>query len=501
MVAEEAQLPGFVQPGEPVQNEPPVQPRQHTHGQKEVLAASDPLGPIFRQAAARHDHVDMWVVGHRRAPGVEHGCDAHPCAEVLGVGGNPDHRVCARPHQEIVDLPFVLVGDVRDRFGQREDQVEIPHGQQFGLARRQPSPGCPGLAFGTVAIATGIVGDVLMGAVFAPRDMAAERRRAAALDSAHDLQLIEADVADVGRQPGSAVGAEDIRNLQRWPRQRGLRRAFLALLALGRPQVIQRAVHCRDHARGNARISSRRGQFGMAEQCLNDPDVHTTFQQMCREGMAQRVQRNRFGDARHPRRLLEQSRDLAGREMFAAIAGEENPLGARHACILAGGAFGPPFAQQAQNICGQHHVAILAALGLHDADDVLGAIDVANAQPDNFARTHPAAIGKRQHHARLKARCHGQDAFNLIAAQDKRYLHRLLEAENLGHKIVPSQGDPEQKLHPGHRAIARADAGAGLNQMLLEIADVIWLRCLWRTPKPGRKPLARPQVSDLRCRS
>jgi len=65
MVAEETQLPGFVQPGEPVQNEPPVKPRQHTHGQKEVLAASDPLGPIFRQAAPRHDHVDMRVMGHR----------------------------------------------------------------------------------------------------------------------------------------------------------------------------------------------------------------------------------------------------------------------------------------------------------------------------------------------------------------------------------------------------------------------------------------------------
>lgn len=145
---------------------------------------------------------------------MKHGRDTDPGTEVLGVGGDPDHRVCARPHQEIVDLPFVLVGDVRDRFGQCEDEVEIPHGQQFGLARRQPCSCRTRLAFGTVPIPARIVGDVLVRAVFTPDDMAAERRRAAALDGAHHLQLAEADVARIGRPPGSTMGAEDIRNLQ-----------------------------------------------------------------------------------------------------------------------------------------------------------------------------------------------------------------------------------------------------------------------------------------------
>ena len=46
--------------------------------------------------------------------------------------------------------------------------------------------------------------------------MAAERRRAAALDRAHDLHLAEADMAGISAPPRRPVVAEDIRDLQRW---------------------------------------------------------------------------------------------------------------------------------------------------------------------------------------------------------------------------------------------------------------------------------------------
>src|SRR5438270_12376680 len=59
-------------------------------------------------------------------------------------------------------------------------------------------------------VAAGVVGDgrVRAGVVLAAGDMAAERRRAAALDCAHHLQLVETD---------GTVVAEDIRDLQSWP--------------------------------------------------------------------------------------------------------------------------------------------------------------------------------------------------------------------------------------------------------------------------------------------
>jgi hypothetical protein len=62
-----------------------------------------------------------------------------------------------------------------------------------------------------------VVRDLGVRALLAARDMAAERRRAAALDRAHHLQLVEADVSAVGFTPSGTVVAEDIRDLQSWP--------------------------------------------------------------------------------------------------------------------------------------------------------------------------------------------------------------------------------------------------------------------------------------------
>ena len=65
-------------------------------------------------------------------------------------------------------------------------------------------------------VAAGVVGDggVRAGVVLAARNVPAERRRAAALDGTHHLQLVEAHVPAVGLTPGGTVVAEDIRDLQ-----------------------------------------------------------------------------------------------------------------------------------------------------------------------------------------------------------------------------------------------------------------------------------------------
>ena len=51
--------------------------------------------------------------------------------------------------------------------------------------------------------------------VLAACDVAAERRRATALDRTHHLQLPEAHMPPIGVTPSRAVIAEDIRDLQR----------------------------------------------------------------------------------------------------------------------------------------------------------------------------------------------------------------------------------------------------------------------------------------------
>ena len=69
---------------------------------------------------------------------MEHGSDADPGAQMLGIGGDSERGVGCRFEQEIVDHGLVLVGDVGDRRRQREHHVEVRHGQELGLAFGEP---------------------------------------------------------------------------------------------------------------------------------------------------------------------------------------------------------------------------------------------------------------------------------------------------------------------------------------------------------------------------
>ena len=80
----------------------------------------------------------MRVAPHRRAPGVEHGGDADPGAEMPGIGGDRHHRLGGGPEQQVVDDRLVLPGEVGDLGRQREDDVEIADRRQVGLALGEP---------------------------------------------------------------------------------------------------------------------------------------------------------------------------------------------------------------------------------------------------------------------------------------------------------------------------------------------------------------------------
>jgi len=157
------------------------------------------------------------VLGQCRSPGVEHGSEPDAGAEVLGVGRNRDQGLGGGFEQQVIDDRLVLIGDVGDRPRQREDDVEIGHGQQFGLAIGEPLLCSGSLALRAVPVAAGVVRDAQVGAGLAAFDMTAQRRRSAALDRRHDLQLAEADMAGMGGTPSRPAEAEDVRHLDRWP--------------------------------------------------------------------------------------------------------------------------------------------------------------------------------------------------------------------------------------------------------------------------------------------
>src|SRR6516165_5905666 len=138
-----------------------------------------------------------------------------------GIRRDSEHRLCRGREQKIVDHRLVVVGDVADRRRQREDDMEIGHREQLGLARGHPFARGRALALGTVPVAAAVVGDHCMGAVLAACHMAAEGGRTAALDGAHHLELVEAHVAAVGIAPCGPVAAEDVRDFQTWPGHAG----------------------------------------------------------------------------------------------------------------------------------------------------------------------------------------------------------------------------------------------------------------------------------------
>ena len=160
------------------------------------------------------------MVGERRSPGVEYSGEPDAGAEVLGVGGDGDQGLGGGFQQQVIDDRLVMIGDVGDRPRQGEDDMEIGHGQQLGLAVGQPLLGRHGLALRAVPVTAGVVGDAQVRAVLAAFDMAAQRRRSAALDRRHDLQLAEAHMAGMGRTPSRPAVAENIRHLDRRSRQR-----------------------------------------------------------------------------------------------------------------------------------------------------------------------------------------------------------------------------------------------------------------------------------------
>ena len=70
MTAEELQAVGFVGRDQPLQEQPTKQAREHTHWQEEARSARHPTLAVERDAAARYDHVDVRMMGHRRTPSV-----------------------------------------------------------------------------------------------------------------------------------------------------------------------------------------------------------------------------------------------------------------------------------------------------------------------------------------------------------------------------------------------------------------------------------------------
>ena len=231
-------------------------------------------------------------------------------------------------------------------------------------------------------------------------------------------------------------------------------------------------------------------------------DIGAILKQVGREAVAQRVQRHALPDPGRIGRLMEQAVELAGRHRLAAPeAGKQPTFFQGRSRIVPRRARLPPLPQQSERLGRQHDIAVLAALGLLDANDLLRAVDMLDLEPDHLAGAQPAAIAETEQCASLEAAGDGQQAPRLVLAHHQRDLLRLADVIDLGGKIQSPQRHAEQEPQPGHDAVAIADAHASLGQVQLEAADVLECGRVGGPLHKRREPLAAADMASLRART
>src|SRR2546422_2731268 len=158
--------------------------------------------------------MDVRMMLQGLAPGVKNHGHTELGAEMPGIGRDGGECLSRRAEQDRVDDGLVLERDLADRCRQCEDDMKVRHRQQFGLPIREPLGPRQPLAFGTVTVAARVVSDAGCTAIVALLDMAAEHRRPARRDGAHDPSLDAPEMTGACLSKRFAMAAEDIRNLQ-----------------------------------------------------------------------------------------------------------------------------------------------------------------------------------------------------------------------------------------------------------------------------------------------
>ena len=131
-------------------------------GEEKGIFRMNPVRIAWIEAAGGNHAVEMRMQSQVLSPGVENAEEADLGSEVLGVGRNLEHGLSAGAKEQIVKQPWIALAERVQLVGQGKDDVEVGDAEQILFAPCQPSLACLGLALGTVAVATGIIGNGLV---------------------------------------------------------------------------------------------------------------------------------------------------------------------------------------------------------------------------------------------------------------------------------------------------------------------------------------------------
>src|ERR1700681_1830391 len=182
-------------------------------------------------------------------------------------------------------------------------------------------------------------------------------------------------------------------------------------------------------------------------------------------------------------------------------AGNQPTFLRRHSRIVTRATHFPPMPQQTKHLVRQHHIAVLTALRLLDANDILCPVDMLDLEPHDLARPQSTAIADPEQNARLETDRDRQQSLDLSDAHHQRKPLWLTNVIDLLRKVQSPQRHPEQEPQPSHDAVAGANTHVRFCQVQLEAADILKGRGIRGSLQKCREPLAAADVASLRTRA
>src|SRR5258705_10063109 len=120
---------------------------------------------------------------------------------------------------------------------------------------------------------------------------------------------------------------------------------------------------------------------------------------------------------------MEQAAQLTGGHRLAGPSAGNRPwFLSRRSRIVARWPPLPPLSQEIEHLRRQHNIAILAARGLLDTNDLLSTVDMLDLQSDDLAGAQATTIAEAEQDSDLEAAGDGQQAPRLIRAHHLRDL-------------------------------------------------------------------------------
>ena len=222
----------------------------------------------------------------------------------------------------------------------------------------------------------------------------------------------------------------------------------------------------------------------MPEQDLDGPDVGSGFEQVGRETMAQSMDRNAFTQARGFAHGFARHMHWFGRHRTIRVLARKEPgTGTKLRSSPTGL---PILSKEIQQPRGEHDVAVLASLGLTDADDHALAVDVLDAQCNHLRDPQAGSVGRHQNGAVLEVGDGLKELADFRRTQDDGQLLFLLRADDALDDPVLAEGDvvEEPQSAEGLVVVAPRDvplmdemdqvrADIGRPQLLGRLAEVL----------------------------